>query len=99
MICQEWMDSQTHAKSIIPMPEESFMNQPEMPEINSDTIVAQEQTVSQRTRRPEHILTVIQKFVILFLVADEPKTMSLAFASKVIHGTDIPESYQKARTR
>jgi len=35
----------------------------------------------------------------LFLVADKPKTMSLEFASKVIHGTDLKETYQKARTR
>ena len=68
----------------------------EMPAI--ETVVAQEVTVVDERRIP-HILTVCQTFLMLFLVADEPKTMSLEFASKVIHGTDLKENYQKARTR
>ena len=98
---QEWMEEQSAVKSLMPIPETvSSFNPPEIPppEINPDVVVAQQETVAT-TRKPEHILTVIQKFIILFLVADEPKTMSLTFVSKVIHGTDIPASYQKARTR
>ena len=63
-----------------------------------ETVVAQEVTVVDERRNP-HILTVCQKFLMLFLVADDPKTMSLDFASKVIHGTDLKENYQKAKTR
>ena len=73
----------------------SLMDQ-EMPAI--ETVVAQEVTVVDERRNP-HILTVCQKFLMLFLVADDPKTMSLDFASKVIHGTDLKENYQKAKTR
>ena len=66
-----------------------------------------------------HILRVCQKFVMLFLIAQQvvifrfnqhfllflthifsqPKTMSLEFASKVIHGIDTPDSVLKSRTR
>lgn len=35
----------------------------------------------------------------LFLIAEEPKVMSLEFASKVIHGHDLPEGVQKSRAR
>ena len=63
-----------------------------------ETVVAQEVTVVEERRIP-HILTVCQNFLMLFLVADEPKTMSLEFASKVIHGTNLKENYLKARTR
>ena len=68
----------------------------ELPTI--ETVVAQEVTVVDERRIP-HILTLCQNFLMLFLVADDPKTMSLDFASKVIHGTDLKENYQKARTR
>ena len=68
----------------------------EMPAI--ETVVAQEVTVVDKRKIP-HILNVCQTFIMLFLVADEPKTMSLEFASKVIHGTDLKENYLKARTR
>ena len=68
----------------------------EMPAI--ETVVAQEVTVVGEQKIP-HILTVCQKFLMLYLVADKQKTMSLDFASKVIHGTDLTEKYQKARTR
>ena len=73
----------------------SLMDQ-EMPAI--ETVVAQEVTVIDERRIP-HILTVCQTFLMLFLVADEPKAMSLEFASKVIHGADLKENYLKARTR
>ena len=63
-----------------------------------ETVVAQEVTVVDERKNP-HILTVCQSFLMLFLVADEPKVMSLEFASKVIHGADIKENYLKARTR
>ena len=46
-----------------------------------------------------HILTVCQKFVILFLVSDAPQVMSLEFASKVIHGTNISSKAQKSKAR
>lgn len=46
-----------------------------------------------------HILTVCQKFVMLFLVSKSPKVMSLEFASKVIHGTDYSKSMQKSKAR
>ena len=73
----------------------SLMDQ-ETPAI--ETVVAQEVTVVDERRIP-HILTLCQNFLMLFLVADDPKTMSLDFASKVIHGIDLKENYQKARTR
>ena len=68
----------------------------EMPAI--ETVVAQEVTVVDERRIP-HILTLCQNFLMIFLVADDPKTMSLDFASKVIHGTDLKENYLKAKTR
>ena len=46
-----------------------------------------------------HILTVCQKFVMLFLVSKDPKVMSLEFASKVIHGTNYSKSMQKSKAR
>ena len=63
-----------------------------------ETVVAQEVTVVDERKTP-HILTVCQSFLMLFLVADGPKIMSLEFASKVIHGTDLKENYLKAKTR
>ena len=47
-----------------------------------ETVVAQEVTVVDKQKIP-HILTVCQNFLMLFLVADKQKTMSLDFASKV----------------
>ena len=48
---------------------------------------------------PLHILTVCQKFVMLFLLCDEPKVMSLEFASKVIHGTNLAPKVLQSKTR
>ena len=48
---------------------------------------------------PLHILTVCQKFIMLFLLSDDPKVMSLEFASKVIHGMTIPLALQKSKSR
>jgi len=63
------------------------------------TAVAQDHEVPVSNKPKFHILTVCQKFLMLFLVADEPKTMSLEFATKVIHGTNLPTTYERARTR
>jgi hypothetical protein len=46
-----------------------------------------------------HILTVCQKFIMLFLISDDPQVMSLEFASKVIHGQNLPTAVQKTRAR
>ena len=48
---------------------------------------------------PLHILTVCQKFIMLFLLSEDPKVMSLEFASKVIHGTNLPLALQKSKSR
>ena len=82
------------SETIHPISGASLLDQ-DMPAI--ETVVAQEVTVVDEQKIP-HILTVCQNFLMLFLVADKQKTMSLDFASKVIHGTDLKEKYQKART-
>ena len=46
-----------------------------------------------------HILEVCQRFIILFLISEDPKVMSLEFASKVINGTDFSPSLQKSKAR
>jgi len=46
-----------------------------------------------------HVLQSCQKFVMLFLVTPPPRALSLEFASKVIHGTDLPTEVLKSRTR
>jgi hypothetical protein len=67
------------SETINPITGASLFDQ-EMPAI--ETVVAQEVTVVEERKIP-HILTACQTFLMLFLVADEPKTMSLEFASKV----------------
>ena len=45
------------------------------------------------------ILSVCQKFLILFLVSNEVKTITLDFACKVIHGSDLTDAYELAKIR
>lgn len=65
---------------------------------NSDVDTVAHEVVVHSFDKP-HILTLCQKFIMVFLVADTPKTMSLEFVSKVIHGTDLPDGIQKSRAR
>ena len=61
--------------------------------------VPSENEMVESPQTKTHILTVCQKFIILFLIAEEPKVISLEFASKVIHGVDLPPELQKSRAR
>ena len=95
-----WMIQDQQVES---MPFESILdsNAMEIPMIDGlEGTISQDFVVP--TTAPDsktHILTVCQKFVMLFLIAEPPKVMSLEFASKVIHGVDMPETMQKSRAR
>lgn len=55
--------------------------------------------IPDRPTPKRHILEVCQRFIMLFLIAEDPKVMSLEFASKVINGTDFSPSLQKSKAR